>query len=170
MSFSYKGRQGTLRNVSFKCKGGDRVAVVGPTGAGKTTLMNILVRFYDPAEGSVKIDGHDIKDLTLDCLRDQMSLVMQTPLLFSGSIADNIRYGKLDATMDEIVAAAKEANCHDFISSLPGWLRDRTGRGRRAAVGRRASADRGGPRVHPRRPRSSSWTSRPRRSTPRPRP
>ncbi len=129
VSFSYKGRQGTLRNVSFSCKGGDRVAVVGPTGAGKTTLMNILVRFYDPAEGSVKIDGHDTKDLTLDCLRDQMSLVMQTPLLFSGSIADNIRYGKLDATMDEIVAAAREANCHDFITSLPGGYETELGEG-----------------------------------------
>ena len=129
MSFSYKGRQGTLRNVSFKCEGGQRVAVVGPTGAGKTTLMNILVRFYDPAEGTVRIDGHDIKDLTLDCLREQMSLVMQTPLLFSGSIADNIRYGKLDSTMDEIVAASKEANCHDFITGLPGGYETELGEG-----------------------------------------
>jgi ATP-binding cassette subfamily B protein/subfamily B ATP-binding cassette protein MsbA len=129
VSFSYKGRQGTLRNVSFKCRGGQRVAVVGPTGAGKTTLMNLLVRFYDPAEGSVNVDGHDIKDLTLDCLREQMSLVMQTPLLFSGTIADNIRYGKLDATMDEIVAASKEANCHDFITGLPGGYETELGEG-----------------------------------------
>ena len=109
VSFSYKGRQGTLVDISFRCKAGDRVAVVGPTGAGKTTLMNLLVRFYDPKSGVIRIDGHDTRDLTLDCLRDQFALVMQTPLLFSGSIADNIRYGKLDATMDEIVAAAKSA-------------------------------------------------------------
>jgi ATP-binding cassette, subfamily B, bacterial len=119
VSFSYKGRQDTIKEISFKCNSGDRIAVVGPTGAGKTTLMNLLVRFYDPASGVIRIDGHDTRDLTLDCLRDQMSLVMQTPLLFSGSIADNIRYGKLEATMDEIVEAAKKANCHDFISGFP---------------------------------------------------
>ncbi len=129
VSFSYKGRQGTIQNVSFKCKGGDRVAVVGPTGAGKTTLMNLLVRFYDPEQGLIRIDGHDTKDLKLDCLRDQMSLVMQTPLLFSGSIAENIRYGKLDATMDDIVEAAKAANCHEFISSLPGGYETNLGEG-----------------------------------------
>ncbi len=129
VSFDYKGRQGTLRNVSFKCEGGQRVAVVGPTGAGKTTLMNILVRFYDPAEGSVKVDGHDIRDLKLDNLRDQMSLVMQTPLLFSGTITENIRYGKLDSTMEDIVAAAKEANCHDFITSLPSGYDTELGEG-----------------------------------------
>jgi ABC-type multidrug transport system fused ATPase/permease subunit len=129
VSFSYKGRQGTIQNVSFKCKAGDRVAVVGPTGAGKTTLMNLLVRFYDPEEGTIRIDGYDTKDLTLECLREQMSLVMQTPLLFSGSIADNIRYGKLDATMDDIVDAAKAANCHDFISSFPGGYETELGEG-----------------------------------------
>ncbi len=125
VSFSYKGRQDTLKDISFRCKGGDRVAVVGPTGAGKTTLMNLLVRFYDPKSGTIRIDGHDTRDLTLDCLRDQFSLVMQTPLLFSGSIADNIRYGKLDATMDDIVDGRPAANCHDFISSLPEGLRHR---------------------------------------------
>jgi ABC-type multidrug transport system ATPase subunit len=129
VSFSYKGRQGTLRNVSFSCKGGDRVAVVGPTGAGKTTLMNLLVRFYDPSEGSIKVDGYDIKDVTLDCLREQMSLVMQVPLLFSGTITDNIRYGKLTATMDDIVAAARAANCHEFISSLPNGYETELGEG-----------------------------------------
>ena len=129
VGFSYKGRQDTLKDISFKCKSGDRVAVVGPTGAGKTTLMNVLVRFYDPASGTIRIDGHDTRDLTLDCLRDQMSLVMQTPLLFSGSIADNIRYGKLDATMDEIVEAAKKANCHEFISGFPGGYETTLGEG-----------------------------------------
>jgi ATP-binding cassette subfamily B protein/subfamily B ATP-binding cassette protein MsbA len=129
VSFAYKDRQGTIRNVSFSCKAGDRVAVVGPTGAGKTTLMNLLIRFYDPAEGIIRIDGHDTRDLTLDCLRNQLSLVMQVPRLFSGSIADNLRYGKLDATMDEIVAAAKAANCHEFITGLPDGYETTLGEG-----------------------------------------
>jgi ATP-binding cassette subfamily B protein/subfamily B ATP-binding cassette protein MsbA len=129
VSFNYKDRQGTVRNVSFSCQAGDRVAVVGPTGAGKTTLMNLLVRFYDPAEGVIRIDGMDTKDLTLDCLRKQLSLVMQVPLLFSGTITDNIRYGKLDATMDEIVAAAKAANCHDFVTGLPEGYETELGEG-----------------------------------------
>ncbi len=129
VNFSYKGRQDTLVDVSFKCEGGSRVAIVGPTGAGKTTLMHLLVRFYDPASGAVKIDGHDITDLKLECLRAQLSLVLQQPLLFSGSIADNIRYGKLDATMDEIVEAAKAANCHEFISALPNGYETELGEG-----------------------------------------
>ena len=82
--FAYKGRVDTLKNISFKVPGGSRVAVVGPTGAGKTTLVSLLVRFYDPASGAISIDGHDTKDLTLDCLRNQLSLVLQEPLLFSG--------------------------------------------------------------------------------------
>jgi ATP-binding cassette subfamily B protein len=129
VNFSYKGRQDTLKDVSFKCKGGSRVAIVGPTGAGKTTLMHLLVRFYDPASGAVKIDGHDIADLKLECLRAQLSLVLQQPLLFSGSIADNIRYGKLDASMDQIVDAAKAANCHEFISALPNGYETELGEG-----------------------------------------
>jgi ATP-binding cassette, subfamily B, bacterial len=129
VSFSYKGRQGTIRNLSFKCEGGTRVAVVGPTGAGKTTLMNLLVRFYDPAEGAIRIDGHDLKDLTFSSLRGQFSLVMQNPMLFSGSIADNIRYGRLDATMDQIVSAAKAANCHEFVSAFPAGYETELGEG-----------------------------------------
>jgi ATP-binding cassette subfamily B protein/subfamily B ATP-binding cassette protein MsbA len=119
VSFSYKGRVDTLKNVSFKVPAGSRVAIVGPTGAGKTTLVSLLVRYYDPASGTIALDGKDVKDITLDCLRRQLSLVLQQPMLFSGTISDNIRYGRLEATMDEIVAAAKAANCHDFITSLP---------------------------------------------------
>jgi ABC-type multidrug transport system fused ATPase/permease subunit len=119
LSFAYKGRVDTLKDISFHIKSGQRVAVVGPTGAGKTTLTNLLVRFYDPANGSIKIDGVDIRKIQIRCLRSQYSVVLQEPLLFSGSIADNIRYGRLDATMDDIVDAAKAANSHDFIEALP---------------------------------------------------
>ena len=127
--FAYKDRVDTLKNVSFKVPAGARVAVVGPTGAGKTTLVNLLVRYYDPGSGSITIDGHDIKDITLDCLRRQLSLVPQHPQLFSGSIADNIRYGRLEATMDDIVQAAKGANCHEFIESLPDGYETELGEG-----------------------------------------
>jgi ABC-type multidrug transport system fused ATPase/permease subunit len=94
------------------------VAVVGPTGAGKTTLMNLVPRFYDPQHGRVLLDGHDVRTLSLESLRRQISMVSQDPILFSGTIADNIRYGRLDATMDEIVEAARAANAHDFIERL----------------------------------------------------
>ena len=127
--FSYKGRVDTLKNVSFKVPAGSRVAIVGPTGAGKTTLVSLLVRYYDPASGTIAIDGKDIKDITLESLRRQLSLVLQQPMLFSGSIADNIRYGRLDATMDDIVEAAKGANCHDFITSLPDGYETELGEG-----------------------------------------
>jgi ATP-binding cassette, subfamily B, bacterial len=119
VSFSYKSRVDTLRNISFHIDAGQRVAIVGPTGAGKTTLVSLLVRFYDPASGLIKIDGVDMKKLTLQCLRNQLSLVLQEPLLFSGSITDNIRYGRLDASMDDIIEAARAANAHDFIERLP---------------------------------------------------
>jgi ABC-type multidrug transport system fused ATPase/permease subunit len=119
VSFAYAGRMDTLQNISFKVEAGQRVAIVGPTGAGKTTLVSLLVRFYDPARGAIKIDGHDIRSLKLQCLRNQLSLVLQEPMLFSGSIADNIRYGRLAASMDEILEAAKAANAHDFIERLP---------------------------------------------------
>ncbi len=119
VSFNYRGRRGTLRNVSFTVEPGDRVAVVGPTGAGKSTLLSLLPRFYDPQEGRLTLDGHDLRDLTIESLRAQISVVLQEPLLFSASISDNIRYGRLEATPDEVVAAAQAANAHDFISALP---------------------------------------------------
>jgi ABC-type multidrug transport system fused ATPase/permease subunit len=119
VTFAYKGREDTLRDISFTTEPGQRVAVVGPTGAGKTTLINLLIRYYDPHGGRISIDGIDIRELTLKSLREQVGVVLQEPLLFSGTIADNIRYGKLDGTMDEVVAAAKAANCHDFIERQP---------------------------------------------------
>ncbi len=119
VSFAYAARVDTLQNISFHIEAGQRVAIVGPTGAGKTTLASLLVRFYDPQNGAIKIDGHDIRSLSLQCLRNQLGLVLQEPMLFSGSIADNIRYGRLAATQDEIIEAAKGANAHDFIERLP---------------------------------------------------
>jgi ATP-binding cassette subfamily B protein len=129
VSFSYAGRVDTLRAISFDAPAGSRIAIVGPTGAGKTTLASLLVRFYDPAEGAISIDGVDVRRLTLSCLRDQISLVLQEPLLFGGTIAENIRYGRLDATRDEIVEAAKAANAHDFISKLPNAYETQLGEG-----------------------------------------
>jgi ATP-binding cassette, subfamily B, bacterial len=119
LDFAYKGRQETLSDVSFEARPGERVAIVGHTGAGKSTLMSLLVRFYDPVSGSIEIDGVDLRDLKLSSLREQISVVLQEPLLFSGTIAENIRYGRLEATHEQIVDAARAANAHDFIEGLP---------------------------------------------------
>jgi ABC-type multidrug transport system fused ATPase/permease subunit len=118
VSFAYQGREGTLTDISFHAAAGQVVAIVGPTGAGKTTLMNLVPRFYDPASGRILIDGHDIRTLSLKSLRRQISFVTQEPLLMSGTIEKNIRYGRLDATRDEVIAAAEAANAHDFIVRL----------------------------------------------------
>lgn len=119
VSFSYRGRRDTLADVSFMVRAGSVTAIVGPTGAGKTTLVSLIPRFYEPSSGRVLLDGVDIRDITLDSLRQQVSVVLQEPLLFAGSVAENIRYGRLDASFDEIVTAARAANAHDFISALP---------------------------------------------------
>lgn len=119
VSFNYAERAETLKNISFDAQAGKIVAIVGPTGAGKTTLMSMIPRFYDPREGRVMIDGRDLRQITLASLREHISLVLQEPLLFSGTIAQNINYGRLEATMDEVIAAAKDANAHDFIARLP---------------------------------------------------
>jgi ATP-binding cassette subfamily B protein len=119
LSFSYKGRHETLSDLSFEARPGERVAIVGHTGAGKSTLMSLLIRFYDPASGAIEIDGVDLRDLKLSSLREQISVVLQEPLLFSGTIADNIRYGRLEASDEDIVRAAQAANAHDFIQGLP---------------------------------------------------
>jgi ABC-type multidrug transport system fused ATPase/permease subunit len=118
VSFSYPHRVDTLRDMSFDVPSGHVVAVVGPTGAGKTTLANLIPRFYDPSAGRILLDGRDIRTITLNTLRHHVSLVPQEPLLFSGSIGENICYGRLDATQEEIVAAATAANAHDFIARL----------------------------------------------------
>jgi len=138
LAFHYESRERTLEGVSFTLEPGEFVAVVGPTGAGKSTLMSMIPRFFDPHEGRVLIDGHDVRDLTIESVRNAVGLVLQEPLLFVGTMADNIRYGRLDATDDEVIEAAKMANCHDFIMSLPEGYETTVGeRGARISGGER---------------------------------
>src|SRR5205807_10167329 len=118
-SFSYANRTDTLKAINFTVHPGQCIALVGPTGAGKTTLISMIPRFYDPSEGRILFDGVDARALTIKSLRNQISIVLQEPLLFTTSIAENIRYGRPDATFEEIVEAARAANAHDFITRLP---------------------------------------------------
>jgi subfamily B ATP-binding cassette protein MsbA len=108
-----------LTDVSFEAKPGELVAIVGPTGAGKTTMMNLLHRFYDPTEGHITIDGQDLRQVTMDSWYRQIALVPQETILFGGTILDNIRYGDGKATQEEVVAASRAAHAHDFIMSFP---------------------------------------------------
>ncbi|MCL6509573.1 MAG: ABC transporter ATP-binding protein/permease [Anaerolineae bacterium] len=120
VTFRYAGSDApVLQDVSFVAEPGQTVALLGATGSGKTSIINLIPRFYDPIAGSVKIDGYDIRDVTLDSLRSQIGIVLQETTLFSGTIRDNIAFGKPDATMDEVIAAAKAAAAHDFIMSFP---------------------------------------------------
>jgi ABC-type multidrug transport system fused ATPase/permease subunit len=119
VGFAYRGRKSTLENISFHARPGERIAIVGHTGAGKSTLMSLLIRFYDPAAGRIELDGVDLRDLQLGSLREQISVVLQEPLLFSGTIEENIRYGKLEASEEEVRDAARAANADEFIAALP---------------------------------------------------
>ncbi|MBM3213005.1 ABC transporter ATP-binding protein, partial [Candidatus Poribacteria bacterium] len=119
VSFSYDGEKEALRNISFKIKAGEMVGLSGPSGAGKTTLINLIGRFYDITSGSITVDSYDVRDVKVKSLRDQISVVLQDPFLFHGSIAENIAYSKPRATRTEIIAAAKAANAHDFIINFP---------------------------------------------------
>ena len=119
VSFAYNENEEVLSHVSFEVKPGEMVAFVGPSGAGKSTVASLLPRFYDATNGSITIDGQDIRKVTLDSLREQVGIVPQETVLFNGSVYDNILYGRLDATREEVEAAAKAANAHDFIMQLP---------------------------------------------------
>ncbi|WP_127585725.1 ABC transporter ATP-binding protein [Paenibacillus koleovorans] len=117
--FEYEKGRPALRGVSLQAKAGQSIALVGHTGSGKSTIINLLCRFYDPVEGQVLIDGQDIRDFTLQSLRSQVGIVLQDTFIFSGSIRDNIRFGRLDATDMEVEAAARAVYAHDFIAGLP---------------------------------------------------
>ncbi len=120
VSFAYEDApdQMVLNDVSFTARPGETIALVGPTGAGKTTIVNLISRFYEVTKGRVMVDGHDLRDVSIASLRKQMGVMTQDNFLFSGTIGDNIRYGKLDATDEEIIAAAKAVNAHDFIMKM----------------------------------------------------
>ena len=140
VSFSYNDESDkyVLDDVSFQIKPGETIALVGPTGAGKTTIVNLISRFYDSKKGRVLIDGYDIKEVSLYSLRRQMGIMTQDNFLFSGTIKDNIRYGKLNATDEEIIAAAKAVNAHDFIMKLEkGYDTEISERGVRLSIGQR---------------------------------
>ncbi|HSG08989.1 MAG TPA: ABC transporter ATP-binding protein [Longimicrobiales bacterium] len=127
VSFAHDGRPHTLQQVAFRASPGELVGIVGPTGAGKSTLVSLLPRFHDANQGRVLLDGLDIKRIHLKDLRAQISIVLQESLLFSGTIAENIRYGALGATMEQVEAAARAANAHDFITALPDGYDSRLG-------------------------------------------
>ncbi|MBR5487825.1 MAG: ABC transporter ATP-binding protein, partial [Phascolarctobacterium sp.] len=119
VSFAYNTDEPILDNVSFNATPGQVVALVGPSGAGKSTVASLLPRFYDVTDGCIVIDGLDIRDVTMESLREQVGIVPQETMLFNGSVYDNILYGRLDATEEEVMAASKAANAHNFITELP---------------------------------------------------
>ncbi len=129
LEFEYEPARPVIRKLSLKVKAGDMLGIVGKTGAGKTTIANLISRLYDAKEGSIKIDGTDVRDLKLADIRRNIGLVSQDIYLFIGSIADNIRYAKPDASMDEVIAAAKAAYAHDYIMKLPDAYETRIGAG-----------------------------------------
>ena len=138
VTFAYDPEKVILKNVSFEVKPGQTIALVGPTGAGKSTVVNLISRFYDVNGGAVKIDDHDVRDVKLRSLRKQMSVMMQDSFIFSGTIMDNIRYGKLDATDEEVMEAAKAVHAHDFIMEMPkGYMTEVSERGSSLSVGQR---------------------------------
>ncbi|HTD65337.1 MAG TPA: ABC transporter ATP-binding protein [Candidatus Limnocylindria bacterium] len=136
VSFNYAGDRVVLKNISLHARPGEMIALVGPTGAGKSTLVNLLPAFYEATSGRILLDGRDARSLTLDSLRAQISVVSQEPFLFNGTVRENILYGRLEATEDELFAAARAANCHEFITRLPEGYDSRVGeRGVKLSVG-----------------------------------
>lgn len=119
VSFTYDGEAPVLQNVSLDVQAGEILALVGPSGAGKSTIFNLIPRFYDPTQGTVRIDGYDLRSVTQHSLREQIGIVPQETILFGGTIRENILYGRLEASEEEMIAAAKAANAHDFILAFP---------------------------------------------------
>jgi ATP-binding cassette subfamily B protein len=138
MTFGYEKDRPVLRDIDLKIEPNTTVAFVGPTGVGKTTMINLLYRFYDPVEGRILVDGRDLKTIQIESLRKQMGIVLQDPFLFSGTIMDNIRYSRPEATDDEVITVSKAIGAHDFIARLPeGYRTDVKERGGRLSVGQR---------------------------------
>jgi ABC-type multidrug transport system fused ATPase/permease subunit len=136
VGFEYDTDRPILKNISLHAKRGEMIALVGPTGAGKSTLVNLLPAFYEISSGRVTIDGQSVADTSLASLRQHIAIVSQEPFLFNGTIRENIQYGKLDATEAQLIAAAKAANCHEFITALPEGYDARVGeRGVKLSVG-----------------------------------
>lgn len=122
MTFGYDAERPVLKNIHLDIEQGETIAFVGPSGAGKTTLCSLLPRFYDVLDGDITIDGHSIKDITLTSLREQIGVVQQDVFMFSGTLRDNIRYGNLDASDEEVMEAARLAELEDFIQDQPDGL------------------------------------------------
>ena len=138
LTFSYHGRSPVYEGLSLAIKPGETLGIVGSTGAGKTTLMNLLMRLHDPQSGHVELDGVDVKDLTLNCLRGSIALVSQNTTLFPGSVRENILYGRPDANQEELINSAEVAEAIEFIESLPdGWETDVGEDGHRLSGGQR---------------------------------
>ena len=138
VSFSYDREQDALNDVSFNVQPGEMIGLAGHSGAGKSTLINLITRFYDPTDGDILLDGHNLGDIQLDSLRNQVGVVLQDPFLFNGTVAENIGYSKLNATSTEIIAAAKAANAHDFIVNFADGYDTKVGeRGARVSGGER---------------------------------
>jgi ATP-binding cassette subfamily B protein len=138
VSFSYDGKRPALERINFTIRAGESAAIIGPSGAGKTTLLNLLPRFFDPANGAVLLEGSDLRTLRVKDLRGQIALVLQEPIILPTTVAENISYGKLHASMAEIEAAAQAANAHEFIRKLPQGYRTPVGEGgSRLSVGER---------------------------------
>lgn len=138
VTFSYDGSVNILEHFNLDVKPGESIALVGPTGAGKTTVVNLISRFYNINEGKIEMDGHDISQVTLHSLRSQMGIMLQDSFIFSGTIMDNIRYGRLDATDEEVIAAAKTVRAHEFISQMEdGYYTQVNERGSRLSQGQK---------------------------------
>ncbi len=140
VSFAYadEPEKMILKDVSFKVKPGETIALVGPTGAGKTTIVNLISRFYEAQEGEILLDGHEVSSVTLKSLRSQLGIMTQDNFLFSGTIRENIRYGRLNASDEEVIEAAKAVNAHEFIEKLEnGYATEISERGARLSIGQR---------------------------------
>ena len=138
LTFSYEEGVPVLKDINIEIEPNSKVALVGPTGVGKTTMINLLYRFYDPDKGKITVDGYDLRDVKISSLREQMAIVLQDNFLFSDTVKENIRYGRLDATDQEIIEVSKAVGAHEFIEKLPeGYETDVRERGGRLSVGQR---------------------------------